>query len=92
MSTKTRKESPALAVTNQPGSIKNKRHANPTTLSPVCKCPLCGHEPPSKTYDWLIDLEALVTKYSHLGINADLAALTLWEAWGLYLYLRELGG
>ena len=39
---------------------------------------------------WLERLQALSTRFSHLGMGADLAALSLIEAWGLYLHLSRL--
>lgn len=40
--------------------------------------------------DWLARLQSLSVRFSHLGIGADLAALSLIDAWGLYLYLSRL--
>lgn len=40
--------------------------------------------------DWLERLEMLCNRFSHLGIGADLAALSLIEARGLYLFLSHL--
>ena len=40
--------------------------------------------------DWLGRLEMLCNRFSHLGIGADLAALSMIEAWGLYLFLSRL--
>ncbi|MHB1247704.1 MAG: hypothetical protein ACYCZH_14795 [Sulfuriferula sp.] len=39
---------------------------------------------------WQESLQTLCTRFSHLGIGADLAALTLIELWGLYRYLSHL--
>lgn len=39
---------------------------------------------------WLESLQTLCARFSHLGIGADLAALSLIELWGLYLYLSHL--
>lgn len=41
--------------------------------------------------DWLRELEMLSLKFAHLGVNADLATMTLAELWGLYCWLRGLG-
>ena len=41
---------------------------------------------------WLEDLQALAARFAGLGIDADLAALTLAEAWGLLVFLRRLAG
>lgn len=40
--------------------------------------------------DWLMHLQTLSERLSHLGIGADLAALSLIELWGLYCYLSRL--
>lgn len=40
--------------------------------------------------DWLNELEMLLVRFSHLGIDADIAALSLVEAWGLYCLLSRL--
>jgi hypothetical protein len=39
---------------------------------------------------WMTDLQALATRFSSYGITPDLAALTLAEAWGLYVFLSRL--
>lgn len=39
--------------------------------------------------DWLIELEILTVRFSHLGIGPDLHSLSMIELWGLYLWLRE---
>ena len=40
--------------------------------------------------DWPERLQTLCERFSHLGIGADLAALSLIELWGLYCYLSRL--
>jgi hypothetical protein len=40
--------------------------------------------------DWLERLQCLSVRFSHLGIGADIAALSIVEAWGLYLFLSRL--
>lgn len=40
--------------------------------------------------DWMERLQSLSVRFSHLGMGADLTALSLIEAWGLYLYLSRL--
>lgn len=40
--------------------------------------------------DWPEQLQCLSVRFSHLGIGADIAALALVEAWGLYLHLSRL--
>lgn len=39
---------------------------------------------------WLERLEMLLTRFSHLGIGADVASLSLIELWTLYVYLSRL--
>ncbi|SFO33767.1 hypothetical protein SAMN05216332_11139 [Nitrosospira briensis] len=39
---------------------------------------------------WLDQLQMLCVKFSHLGVGAELASLSLIEAWGVYLYLARL--
>jgi hypothetical protein len=40
--------------------------------------------------DWLNELESLAIRFPQAGVSADLAALTLTEAWGVLQYLRTL--
>lgn len=40
--------------------------------------------------DWLERLKTLCERFSNLGIDAALAALSLIELWGLYCYLSRL--
>lgn len=40
--------------------------------------------------EWLAHLQTLCERFSHLGIDADLATLSLIELWGLYCYLSRL--
>jgi hypothetical protein len=40
--------------------------------------------------DWLDRLQCLTVRFSHLGIGGDIAALSIVEAWGLYLFLSRL--
>ncbi len=40
--------------------------------------------------NWLEQLEMLLVRFSHLGIGADVASLSLIELWALYLYLSRL--
>jgi hypothetical protein len=40
--------------------------------------------------DWMERLQMLSVRFSYLGIGADLATLTIIEAWGLYLFLSRL--
>ena len=39
---------------------------------------------------WLAGLRVLAARYGALGITPDLAALTLAEAWGVFVFLRRL--
>jgi hypothetical protein len=41
--------------------------------------------------DWLKELEMLALKFSQLGMNPDLATMTLAELWGVYCRLRTMG-
>jgi hypothetical protein len=40
--------------------------------------------------DWLKRLQVLIARFSHLGIDADIASLSLIDAWALYLHLSRL--
>jgi hypothetical protein len=40
--------------------------------------------------DWLERLQSLSVRFSHLGVGADIAALSIVEAWGLYRFLSRL--
>ena len=39
---------------------------------------------------WLNELEALSVRFSHLGVSADLASLTLAESWAVLQFLRRM--
>ena len=39
---------------------------------------------------WMVRLQCLTVRFSDLGIGADLATLSIVEAWGLYLFLSRL--
>ena len=39
---------------------------------------------------WLVELHALAARYGARGFTADLGALTLTEAWGLFVFLHQL--
>lgn len=39
---------------------------------------------------WQERLQGLCERFSHIGIGADLAALSIIEAWGLYRFLSRL--
>ncbi len=39
---------------------------------------------------WLEELETLLVCFSHLGMDADIATLSIIEAWGLYCFLSRL--
>ena len=40
---------------------------------------------------WLERLQVLCNRFACLGISHDLAALSIIELWGLYLFLSRLG-
>lgn len=40
---------------------------------------------------WLARLQALLVRFSHLGIGGDIASMSLVELWALYLHLVRLG-
>ena len=44
------------------------------------------------TTAWLEHLESLAMRFAHLGVGQDLAALSLFELWGLYRFLLRLAG
>lgn len=39
---------------------------------------------------WLYDLDRLLTRFSQMGINPDIAAMGLIELWGVYCFLRRM--
>ena len=43
-------------------------------------------------FDWLAELEELAARCAHMGITADLAALTIVESYALLLFLRRIVG
>ena len=40
--------------------------------------------------NWLDELDALLVRFSGLGIGADIAAMGLCELWGVYSFLRRM--
>lgn len=40
--------------------------------------------------EWVGRLQGLVVRFSVAGIGPDVAALTLAEAWGVFLFLQRL--
>ncbi|MDD2722186.1 MAG: hypothetical protein PHH47_12860 [Gallionella sp.] len=44
------------------------------------------------TLDWLDDLQTLAARFTGLGINPDLAGLSVIELWALYRFLTRLAG
>lgn len=40
--------------------------------------------------EWQKQLEMLLIRFSHLGIGADVASLSMIELWALYLHLSRL--
>jgi hypothetical protein len=43
-----------------------------------------------KPDDWLNRLQSLSVRFSHLGVGADLTALSMIDAWGVYRFLSRL--
>ena len=43
-----------------------------------------------KRRDWQTQLRELAARFTAYGIDADLASLTLAEAWGVYRFLLRL--
>jgi hypothetical protein len=41
---------------------------------------------------WLERLEWLAVRFSHLGVTADMAGMTMIELWALYCFLSRLDG
>lgn len=41
-------------------------------------------------FDWIQKLQTLAMRYSHLGLNPDLANLSEVELYGIYVWLRNL--
>jgi len=41
---------------------------------------------------WLLRLQELAARHSHLGLAADLTALSLIELWGVYCLLSGIEG
>jgi hypothetical protein len=39
-------------------------------------------------FDWMVRLQMLIAKFNY--VDADIATITLIEAWGLYLHLSRL--
>lgn len=46
----------------------------------------------SRPADWPEQLQALAWRFAGAGVTPDLAALTVVEAWGLFVFLRRLAG
>ena len=40
--------------------------------------------------NFINDLNCLLVRFSHLGIGADIATMSLIELWGIYSYLNRL--
>lgn len=40
--------------------------------------------------DWIKRLQMLIARFSYMGLDADIASLSLVELWGLYCYLNRL--
>lgn len=56
----------------------------------VVICYLMGMAMNHDRESWLEHLEMLLTRFSYLGIGADVATLSLIELWSLYVYLSRL--
>jgi hypothetical protein len=41
---------------------------------------------------WQERLQSLCERFSHIGVGADLASLSLIELWGVYCFLCRLAG
>ena len=41
---------------------------------------------------WLIDLNTLSIRYSHLNVRPDLGNMSLVELWGVYQWMINMGG
>lgn len=41
---------------------------------------------------WQERLQGLCERFTHLGMGADLASLSVIELWGVYSFLRRLAG
>ncbi|CAG1013312.1 hypothetical protein ANAEL_04666 [Anaerolineales bacterium] len=39
---------------------------------------------------WLKRLQTLCNRFAHLGMGADITALSIIELWGVYLFLSRL--
>ena len=46
----------------------------------------------TRNYSWLLRLQELAARHSHLGLCADLTALTLIELGGVYCILSGIEG
>jgi len=46
----------------------------------------------TRNCSWLLRLQGLAARHSHLGVTADLPALTLIELWGVYCLLSGIEG
>jgi len=42
--------------------------------------------------DWQDELNAMLWRFSGMGITPDIAAMTLAELWGIYCLLKRLTG
>ncbi len=40
--------------------------------------------------EWCNELEALATRFAHMGVSQDLAALSTVELWGVLQFLRAI--
>ncbi len=90
----TDKRNPGPVAAENPGNNHHpKAHSQHSNVPNDCKCPHCGQSLPFKSWDWLSEFQALAGRHAGaLSITADLAAITLIEAWQLYHWLSRMGG
>jgi hypothetical protein len=63
------------------------------TVAERLEAQACGWEGAAmKTNCWMTELHALAARFTGYGFNADLATITMADAWGLYLFLMRLAG
>jgi len=54
-----------------------------------CQCPQCGYINHANLFElgWMEELPILLTKHSGLGVDPDIAGMSIIELWGIYQYL-----
>jgi hypothetical protein len=45
-----------------------------------------------KVKTWMPELQQMAARFNGYGFNADLATMTVADAWGLYLFLSRMAG